>query len=152
MDYIEELAKAKKALADKLAEEQRKQAKAGQEEQEAFQFLDRLRHFLVDNGSPGREEIEIEGDPQDPALPEVRLGWRVATLHVGNQDDEGDTVLVLFSDRTEVAEAEYFREFEPCRVHWNKSSSSGPIGSLSPKVIEGIAQFLETHQLNWDGR
>jgi hypothetical protein len=61
MDYIEELAKAKKALADKLAEEQRKQAKAGQEEQEAFQFLDRLRHFLVDNGSPGREEIEIEG-------------------------------------------------------------------------------------------
>jgi hypothetical protein len=94
--YTQELTrrstKAKKALADKLAEEQRKQAKAGQEEQEAFQFLDRLRHFLLDNGSPGREEIEIEGDPQDPALPEVRLGWRVATLHVGNQDDEGDTV------------------------------------------------------------
>jgi hypothetical protein len=100
MDYIEELAKAKKALSDKPAEEQRKRAEAG----EAFQFLDRLRHFLLDNGSPGREEIAIEGDPSDLALPEVRLGWRIATLHVGDQDVEGDTVLVLFSDRTELAE------------------------------------------------
>ena len=152
MDYIEELAKAKKALADEPTEEQRERGESGQEGQEASQFLDRLRHFLLDNGSPGREEIEIEGDPDDPALPEVRLGWRVATLHVGNQVDEGDTVLVLFSDRTEVAEAEYFHEFEPCTVRWNKGSRLGPIGSLSPKAIEGIAKFLHTYQLDWDGR
>ena len=61
MDYIEELAKAKKALADKPAEEQQKRAEAEQEGQEAFQFLDRLRYYLLDNGAPGREEIEIEG-------------------------------------------------------------------------------------------
>jgi hypothetical protein len=152
MDYIEELAKAKKALADEPAEEQRKRAKARQEGQEAFQFLDRLRNFLLDNGSPGREEIVIEGDPRDPAQPVVRLGWRVATLQVGDQEDEGDTVLVLFSDRTEVAEAEYFHEFEPCKVRWNKGSSPSPTDSLTPKAIEGIAEFLKTHRLDWDGR
>jgi hypothetical protein len=54
MDYIEELAKAKKALADKPAEAQRERGESGQEGQEASQFLDRLRHFLLDNGSPGR--------------------------------------------------------------------------------------------------
>ena len=151
MDYIEELRKAKKALADKPVEEQRKRAEAGQGDQEAFQFLDRLRHFLLDNGSPGREEIRIEEDPRDPVLPELRLGWRVATLQVGNQVDEGDTVLVLFSDRTEVAEAEYFHEFESCMVRWNEGPSPGPIGRLSPKIIEGIAKFLKTHQLDWDG-
>jgi hypothetical protein len=152
MDYIEELAKAKKALADKPAEEQQKRAEAGRKGQEAFQFLDRLRHYLLDNGAPGREEIDIEGDPWGPALPEVRLGWRVATLHVGDQEDEGDTVLILFSDRTEVAEAEYFHEFQPCTVRWNKGLRPGPIDSLSLKVIEGIAKFLKTHQLDWDGR
>jgi hypothetical protein len=52
MDYIEELAKAKKALADEPAEEQRERSESGQEGQEASQFLDRLRHFLLDNGSP----------------------------------------------------------------------------------------------------
>ena len=152
MDYIEELGKANKALADQPTEEQRKRAKARQEGQEAFQFLDRLRNFLLDNGSPGREEILIERDPRDPAQPEERLGWRVATLQVGDQEDEGDTVLVLFSDRTEVAEAEYFHKYEHCKVRWNKGSSLGPPGSLSPKVIEGIAEFLKTHQLDWDGR
>jgi hypothetical protein len=148
MDYIEELAKARKALSDKPAEEQRKRAEAG----EAFQFLDRLRHFLLDNGSPGREEIAIEGDPRDLARPEVRLGWRIATLHVGDQVVEGDTVLVLFSDRTELAEAEYFREFTGCTVRGSKDSSPSPTGSLSPKVIGGIAEFLKNHQLDWDGR
>jgi hypothetical protein len=152
MDYIEELGKANKALADQSAEEQRKRAKAQQEGQEAFQFLDRLRSFLLDNGSPGREEIVLERDPRDPARPEVRLGWRIATLQVGGQKDDGDTVLVLFSDRTEVAEAEYFHELEPCTVRWNKGSSLGPPGSLSPEVIVGIAEFLKTHQLDWDGR
>lgn len=152
MDYIDELGRAKKALADEPAEEQRRQAKARQEGQKAFQFLDRLRNFLLDNGSPGREEILIERDPRDPAQPEERLGWRVATLQVGDQEDEGDTVLVLFSDRTEVVEAEYFHEFEHCKVRWNKGSSPGPPGSLSPKVIEGIAEFLKTRQLDWDGR
>jgi hypothetical protein len=63
MDYIEELANAKKTLADKPAEEQQKRAEAGQKGQEAFQFLDRLRHYLLDNGATGREEIDIEGDP-----------------------------------------------------------------------------------------
>jgi hypothetical protein len=152
MDYIEELGKANKALADQSAEEQRKQAKAQQEGPETFQFLDRLRNFLLDSGSPGREEIVLERDPRDPARPEVRLGWRIATLQVGGQEDDGDTVLVLFSDRTEVAEAEYFHELEPCTVRWNKGSSPRPPGSLSPKVIEGIAEFLKTHQLDWDGR
>ena len=152
MDYIEELGKANNALADQSAEEQRKRAKARQEGQEAFQFLDRLRNFLLDNGSPGREEIVLERDPRDPARPEVRLGWRIATLQVDDQEYDGDTVLVLFSDRTEVAEAEYFHELEPCTVRWNEGSSPGPPGSLSPKVIEGIAEFLKTHQLDWDGR
>src|SRR5678815_973579 len=89
MDYIEELGKANDALADQSAEEQRKRAKARQEGQEAFQFLDRLRNFLLDNGSPGREEIVLERDPRDPARPEVRLGWRVATLQVDGQEYEG---------------------------------------------------------------
>src|SRR4029453_17764472 len=131
MDYIEELAKAKKALADKPAEEKKKRAEAGQKGQEAFQFLDRLRHYLLDNGAPGREEIDIEGDPWGPALPEVRLGWRGAHLHLGNQENEGYTVLVLFWDRREVEKAKFFLEFQPCTVLWNKGPSRSPIDSLS---------------------
>ena len=65
--------------------------------------------------------------------------------------DEGDTVLVLFWDRTEVAEAEYFREFESCTVRWNRGSGPALPGSLSPKVIEGVAGFLKAHRLDWDG-
>jgi hypothetical protein len=81
--------------------------------------------LLLDNGSPGRGE--------------------------GDQKDEGDMVLVLFSDRTEVAEAEYFREFESCTVRWTSRATTGPPHSLNPKVIEGIAGFLKIHHLDWDG-
>jgi hypothetical protein len=152
MDYGEELAKAKQALAARSATAQRDRATARPEESDALRFLDRLRHVLLDNQSPGRQEITIERAPGDLAEAEVRLGWRLATLRVGDQKDRGDTVLVLFSDRTEVAEAEYFREFESCTVRWSKGSSSGPSGALSPEVIQGIAEFLEAHRLDWDGR
>jgi hypothetical protein len=152
MDYGEELAKAKQALAARSARPQRNRATPPLEDQDAFRFVDRLRHFLLDNQSPGRQEITIERAPDDLAGAEVRLGWRLATLCVGDQKDRGDTVLVLFSDRTEVAEAEYFREFESCTVRWSKGSSSGPSGALSPEVILGIAEFLEAHRLDWDGR
>jgi hypothetical protein len=151
VDYRAELAKAKQALAAKAATERRNRATARPEDRDAFQFLDRLRHFLLDNGSPGRGEIAIERAPDDLAAIRVRLGWRLATLRAGDQKDEGDTVLVLFSDRTEVAEAEYFHEFESCRVRWTSRATTGPAHSLSPKVIEGIAGFLKTHHLDWDG-
>jgi hypothetical protein len=131
---------------------QRNRANTQPDDQDAFQFLDRLRRFLLDNGSPGRQEIVIERAPDDLAEAEVRLGWRLARLHGGDQKDHGDTVLALFSDGTEVAEAEYFREFESCTVRWSKGSSSGPSGALSPEVIQGIAEFLEAHRLDWDGR
>ena len=122
------------------------------EGQEAFDFLDRLRRFLLDNGAPAREEIVFGRPERDLREREVRLGWRLATLRVGDQRDEGDTVVVLFSDRTEVAEAEYFREFESCTVPWNRGAGPGPPPSLSPEVVEGVAGFLEAHRLDWDGR
>ena len=152
MDYGQELAKAKRARAARSAAAQRSRAAAQLKDQDAFRFLDHLRHFLLHNGSPGRQEITIERAPDDLAEAEVRLGWRLATLCVGDQEDRGDTVLVLFSDRTEVAEAEHFRKFESCTVRWNQGSSSGPSGGLSPEVIQGIAEFLEAHRLDWDGR
>lgn len=152
MDYGQELAKAKRARAARSAAAQRNRAAAQLKDQDAFRFLDHLRHFLLHNGSPGRQEITIERAPDDLAEAEVRLGWRLATLRVGDQKDRGDTVLVLFSDRTEVAEAEHFRQFESCTVRWNEGSSSGPSGGLSPEVIQGIAEFLEAHRLDWDGR
>ena len=151
MDYGEELARAKQALAATSATAQEGRATARLEDPDAFRFLDRLRHFLLDNGSPGRQEITLERAPDDLAQAEVRLGWRLATLRTGDQKDRGDTVLVLFSDRTEVAEAEYFREFESCRIRWNTGPSSGPGGGLSPQVIQGIAEFLQAHRLDWDG-
>ena len=118
MDYREELAKAKQALAAKSATAPRNRASERPEDRDAFRFLDRFLQFLLDNGSPGRGEIAIERPPDDLAAAGVRLGWRLATLGVGDQKDEGDTVLVLFSDRTEVAEAEYFHQFESCTVRW----------------------------------
>lgn len=151
MDYQAELAKAKQALAAKSATERRNRANARPEDRDAFQFLDRFRHFLLDNGSPGREEIAIERAPDDLAAAGVRLGWRLATLREGDQKDKGDTILVLFSDRTEVAEAEYFHEFQSCTVRWTSGAMTGPPGSLSSEVIEGIAGFLKTHHLDWDG-
>jgi hypothetical protein len=151
MDYREELAKAKQALAAKSATERRNRASERPEDRDAFRFLDRFRQFLLDNGSPGRGEIAIERPPDDLAAAGVRLGWRLATLGVGDQKDEGDTVLVLFSDRTEVAEAEYFHQFESCTVRWTSKAATGPPHSLSPKVIEGIAEFLKTYHLDWDG-
>ena len=150
MDYMEELAKAQ-ALASTSPGKQQHGAQDWQPEQAAFDFLDRLRRFLLDNGAPGREKILFERPPRDLREREARLGWRLATLRVGDQRDEGDTVLVLFSDRTEVAEAEYFREFERCTVHWNRDSGPGPPGSLSPEVIEGVAGFLKEHRLDWGG-
>jgi hypothetical protein len=152
MDYGEELAKARKALADTSPGARRRPVQGRQEDQAAFDFLDRLRRFLLANGAPGREKILFERPERDLRELEARLGWRLATLRVGDQRDEGDTVLVLFSDRTEVAEAEYYREFESCTVPWNRSSGPGPPGSLSPEVIEGVAGFLKAHGLDWDGR
>jgi hypothetical protein len=152
MDYAEELARAKQALAARSATARRSRATAQLEDRDAFRFLDRLRRFLLDNGSPGRQEIVIERAPDDLAEAEVRLGWRVATLRAGDQKDHGDSVLVLFSDRTDVAEAEYFRAFESCTVRWSKESSSDSSGALSPEAIQGIAEFLEAHRLDWDGR
>jgi hypothetical protein len=114
MDYADELAKAKRAVAARSAAAKRNRTNAQREDQDAYQFLDRLRRFLLDNGAPGRQKIVIDRAPGDLAEAEVRLGWRLATLRVGDQMDHGDTVLVLFSDKTEVAEAEYFREFESC--------------------------------------
>jgi len=119
---------------------------------EAFDFLDRLRRFLLGSGAPGREQIVFDRAERDLREREVRLGWRLATLQVGDQRDEGDTVLVLFSDRTEVAEAEYFREFESCTVPWNWGAGPGLPERLSPKVVEGVAGFLKAHRLDWDGR
>jgi hypothetical protein len=150
MDYAEELAKARKALAGTSPGEQRSRVQERQEDQAAFDFLDRLRRFLLTNGAPGREKILFERPERDLREREARLGWRLATLRGGDQRDEGDTVLVLFSVRTEVAEAEYFREFESCTVRWNRGPP-GPPGSLSPKVIEGVAGFLKAHRLDWDG-
>jgi hypothetical protein len=150
-DYREELLNAKQALAAKSATKRRNHASDQAEDPDAFQFLDRFRQFLLDNGSPGRGEIAIERPPDDPAAAGVRLGWRIATLGEGDQQDGGDTVLVLFSDRTEVAEAEYFHEFESCTVRWTSRAATGPPHSLSPKVIEGIAELLKTYHLDWDG-
>lgn len=152
MDYGDELAKAKRAVAARSAVAQRNRTSAQREDQNAFQFLDRLRQFLLDSGAPGRQKIVIDRAPGDLAEAEVRLGWRLATLRVGDQKDHGDTVLVLFSDKTEVAEAEYFREFESCNVRWSSGSISSLRGCLSPKVIQGIADFLAAHRLDWDGR
>jgi hypothetical protein len=152
MDYADELAKAKRAVAARSAAAQRDRANVQREDKDAFQFLDRLRRFLLDNGAPGRQEIVIDRAPGDLAEAEVRLGWRLATLRVGDQQHHGDTVLVLFSDTTEVAEAEYFREFESCNVRWSSGSISSLRDSMSPKVIHGIADFLAAHRLDWDGR
>ena len=152
MDYGQELATARQARAARPATAQPDHATGPVQDQDALRFLDRLRHFLLDNGSPGRQEITLERAPDDLAAAEVRLGWRLATLRVGDQKDRGDTVLVLFSDRTEVAEAEYFRQFESCTVRWGQRSSPGPGGGLSPEVIQGIAELLEAHRLDWDGR
>ena len=121
--------------------------------EDAFQFLNRLRQVLLDQGAPGREEIALEPAPGDLGQPEVRLGWRIATLRVGDQKDEGDTVLVLFSDRTEVAQAEHFRELESyCTVRWSQRSTLGPPGSLNLTVMEGVADFLQAQHIDWDGR
>jgi hypothetical protein len=152
MDYGEQLARARRARAARQASAQRVDANARFEDQDAFRFLDRLRHFLLVSGSPGREEITIDRAPGDTREAPVRLGWRLATLDVGDQKDHGDTVLVLFSERTEVAEAEYFREFESCAVRWGTGPSPASTAGLSPKVLDGIAEFLEAHRLNWDGR
>jgi hypothetical protein len=122
------------------------------ESRHGFRFLDRLRQVLLDHGAPGREEIVLERAPGDLGEREVRLGWRVATLRVGDQKDEGDTVLVLFSDRTEVAEAEYFRDFESCTVRWTQRSTLGPPGNLSLSVVEGVADLLKSQHVEWDGR
>lgn len=151
MDYGDELAKAKRAVAARSAAAQRNRTNVQGEDQDAFQFLDRLRRFLLDNGAPGRQKVVIDRAPGDLAEAEERLGWRLATLRVGDQRDHGDTVLVLFSDRTEVAEAEYFREFESCNVRWGGGSVSSLRDCLSPEVIQGIANFLAAYRLDWDG-
>jgi hypothetical protein len=127
---------------------QRSRAAAQLKDQDAFRFLDHLRHFLLHNGSPGRQEITIERAPDDLAEAKVRLGWRLATLCVGDQKDRGDTVL-LFSDRTEVAEAEHFREFESCTVRWNEGSSSGPSGGLTPRSSK--ASPSSSRLIDWTG-
>jgi hypothetical protein len=36
-------------------------------------------------------------------------------------------------------------------VRWTSRAATGPPHSLSPKVIEGIAEFLKTYHLDWDG-
>jgi hypothetical protein len=152
MDYAAELAKARKALAGTSPGEGERRSRVQEpEDKAAFDFLDRLRRFLLASGAPGREKIRFERAERDLREQEERLGWRLATLRVGDQRDEGDTVLVLFSDRTEVAEAEYFREFESCTVRWNRGPGPGPPGRLSPRVIEGVAGFLQAHRLDWDG-
>jgi hypothetical protein len=152
MDYGEELAKAKQALAARSATAQRNRATAQLKTRMPSDSSIAFDASCWTTGRRADREIVIERAPDDLAEAEVRLGWRLATLRAGDQKDHGDTVLVLFSDRTDVAEAEYFREFESCTVRWSKGSSSDSSGALSPEVIQGIAEFLEAHRLDWDGR